>query len=181
MTNTRQSGRQQHLSPEQHEREDIHQPLNNLVDEHRTNQSVLQRALMAQQHRIGRITTPRDVDFTEQESGTPDTLGAARLSTQNHLQATMTLRKNVSNTAGKRPHNHPRGVRRSRSRDSGTPEQLTSLLRRQQSLLEKYYRRLQRLQRTTTPPIPDNLEFRIREADQPRHGLGYTSSDQEGR
>ncbi|KNC74913.1 hypothetical protein SARC_12552 [Sphaeroforma arctica JP610] len=55
---------------------------------------------------------------------------------------------------------------------------MMSLLRRQQSLLEKYERRLQRLQRANTPSSPDSLEFRIRGTDDARHGLGYTSSDQ---
>ncbi|KNC85676.1 hypothetical protein SARC_02160 [Sphaeroforma arctica JP610] len=55
---------------------------------------------------------------------------------------------------------------------------MTSLLRRQQSLLEKYERRLQRLRRASTPSSPD-LEFRVKGADDARHGLGYTSSDQD--
>ncbi|KNC75904.1 hypothetical protein SARC_11579 [Sphaeroforma arctica JP610] len=41
-----------------------------------------------------------------------------------------------------------------------------------------YDRRLQRLQRAKSPS-PNSIEFRIRGADQTRHGVGYTSSDQE--
>ncbi|KNC80829.1 hypothetical protein SARC_06811 [Sphaeroforma arctica JP610] len=185
MANTRQSRRQQQLSPEQRECEEIHQREctgrpNNLNEEHQTNQSVLQRTLMAQQNRTERIATPSDVDFTEQGLGTPEAMGAARLATHNHLQATATVREGVNNTTDRRHRNRPRGTRQSRDRENDTPEQLTRLLRRQQSLLEKYNRRLQRLRRSTTPQTSDNLEFRIRGADRSRRGLGYTSSDQEG-
>ncbi|KNC85657.1 hypothetical protein SARC_02178 [Sphaeroforma arctica JP610] len=69
---------------------------------------------MAQQNRTERITTPSDVDFTEQGLGTPEAMGAARLATQNHLQATATVRVGVNNTTGRRHQKYDRRLQRLR-------------------------------------------------------------------
>ncbi|KNC80062.1 hypothetical protein SARC_07571 [Sphaeroforma arctica JP610] len=122
MTNIRQSRRQQHLTPEQRERDDIHQRgfrrrnqdradtegdmSDDLEAEHRTNQAILQRTLTV------------DVDFTDSDQRNPEPLRVARW---------------TSHTAHQR----------------------------------------------AKSPSPDNLQFCIRGADQTRHGVGYTSSDQE--